>query len=280
MAKVTAIITSYKRDVKIVERAVNSVLNQTFSDIEILVVDDNVPDSEYSAELKKLCENKNITYLTQRANKGACSARNYGIKYGLGDYIGFLDDDDEWLPKKIETQLGVFEKNPNVGLVYCRGNIVNEEKHKVTAIYNQDNIKTNLSFQDLLTKDYVGSTSQPLVKKECFETVGGFWEEQPARQDYEMWLRISQQYQIYGIQDILFNHNMHEGEQISRSFDKSYRGYKNIFDRYKDSYDKYPKAKKGIARTLCGVCMKKKSFECVYYGLMYFGASVKALFEK
>lgn len=280
MAKVTAIITSYKRDVKIVERAVNSILNQTFSDIEILVVDDNVPDSKYSAELKKLCENKDVTYLTQGANRGACSARNYGIKYASGDYIGFLDDDDEWLPKKIEMQLDAFEKNQKVGLVYCRGNIVNEENHKVIKIYNQDNIKTNLSFQELLTKDYIGSTSQPLVKKECFEKVGGFWEEQPARQDYEMWLRISQKYQIYGIQDILFNHNMHEGEQISRNFDKSYKGYKNILDRYKAAYDKYPKAKKGIARTLCGVCLKKKSFECFYYGFMYFGASIKALFEK
>lgn len=279
MAKVTAIITSFKRDIKIVERAVRSILNQTFSDIEVLVVDDNAPDSEYSKELKKLCKNNNITYLTQNANKGACSARNYGIKYASGDYIGFLDDDDEWMPEKISKQLAGFEKNPNAGLVYCRGNIINEETNKIIGIYNENNIKTNLSFQDMLTKDYIGSTSQPLVKKECFEKVGGFWEEQPARQDYEMWLRISQEYPIAGIEDILFIHNMHEGEQISRNFDKSYRGYKNILHRYKDSYKKYARAKKSIVKTLCGVCIKKKSIECFYYGFMYFGLTFKAFFE-
>lgn len=280
MAKVTAIITSYKRDIKIVERAVNSILKQTFSDIETIIVDDNNTDSTYSAELKELCEEKKILYLTQGSNRGACSARNYGIKHATGGYVGFLDDDDEWLPEKIEKQLACFEKNPNVGLVYCRGNTVNEETHEVIGIYNENNIRSNVTFQDLLTKDYVGSTSQPLVKKECFEKVGNFWEEQPARQDYEMWIRISRKYQICGIQDILFNHNMHEGEQISRSFDKSYRGYKNILERYKDSYNEYPKAKKGIVKTLCGVCLKKKSLECFYYGFNYLWLSIKVLLGK
>jgi len=279
MVKVTAIITSYKRDTEIVERAVNSILDQTFSDIEILIVDDNVPDSSYSADLKKLCEEKNIVYLTQNANKGACSARNYGIKHASGDYIGFLDDDDEWLPEKIEKQLAVFSKDPDVGLVYCRGNIVNEETRKVTSIYNENNIKTDLSFQELLGKDYIGSTSQPLVRKECFENVGGFWEEQPARQDYEMWLRISQKYKIFGIKDILFNHNMHEGEQISRSSEKSFRGYKNILERYSDAYDKYPGAKKRICKTLCGVCLRKRSPECFKYGILYLVMSLKTIIK-
>lgn len=280
MAKVTAVITSFKRDIKVVERAVDSVLNQTYPDIELLIVDDNQPDSRYSDELKELCRRKNITYLSQGANKGACSARNYGISHASGQYIGFLDDDDEWLPEKITKQIACFEKNPEAGLVYCRGNIVNEETHSIIGIYNENNIKPDMSFQNMLAKDYVGSTSQPLIKKECFEKVGGFWEKQPARQDYEMWLRIAQSYPIVGIPDILFIHSMHEGEQISKSFEKSYMGYKNILERYKDSYDKYPKSKKGIVKTLCGVCLKKKSAECFYYGLMYFGLSVKALFKK
>lgn len=280
MTKVTAIITSYKRDIKIVERAVNSVLNQTYSNIEVLVVDDNNPGTKYAVELKKLCEYKNIIYLTQGNNKGACSARNYGIKYATGVYIGFLDDDDEWLPEKIEKQIADFEKNPNAGLIYCCGNIFNVEKNKIIGIYNENNIKAEVSFQDMLTKDYVGSTSQPLIKKVCFEEVGGFWEEQPARQDYEMWIRISQKYRICGIQDILFVHNMHDGEQISRNFNKAYVGYKNILERYKSFYCKFPKAKKSMVKTLCGVCLKKKSVKCIYYIFWYFGLSIKTLFLK
>ena len=165
MIKVTAIVTSYKRDISIVERAVNSILGQSFSNIEIIVVDDNDLNTSYSDALKILCEKKKIIYLTQGKNKGACSARNFGISHATGEYIGFLDDDDEWLPEKIEKQLKVFEKYPDIGIVYCRGEIVDENSGTVIGIYNQDNIKTNVTLEDILTKDYVGSTSQPLIKK-------------------------------------------------------------------------------------------------------------------
>lgn len=269
MSKVTAIITSYKRDSKTVQRAIDSILNQTFSDIEIILVDDNAKDSEYSPELKKLCFSKGVMYCTQGENRGACSARNYGIKKASGEYIGFLDDDDEWLPNKIEKQLACFEKNPDIGLVYCKGNIVDEGTNSIIGIYNENNIRTNLNISDLLAKDYIGSTSQPLIKKECFDKVGGFWEEQPARQDYEMWIRISQYYNLYGINDVLFNHNFHFGDQISKNYNKVYYGYRNILKRYDKYYKKYKRSKRNIVKTICGTCIKNKSIKCFYYGMLY-----------
>ena len=280
MAKVTAVITSYKRDINIVERAVDSVLSQTFSDIETIVVDDNEKGSDYSSELKELCDRKNIRYLTQGGNMGACSARNYGINNASGEFIAFLDDDDEWLPEKIEKQLAVWDDDPDVGMVYCQGNIIDEESHRNLGTYNKDNIRRSLSFQDMLTKDYVGSTSQPIIKKECFDSVGGFWEKQPARQDYEMWIRISKKYSICGIDEILFNHNMHPGEQISRNYDKSYCGYINIMKRYKKAYDRFPKAKRNVVRILRNICVRKKSLKCLYYECMYIYLSFIALFSK
>jgi len=280
MARVTAVITSYKRDVKTVERAVDSILSQTFSDIETIIVDDNERNSVYSEGLKELCERKNIVYLTQGDNKGACSARNYGIKNASGEFIGFLDDDDEWLPEKIEKQIAAFNDDPKVGIVYCQGNIVNEDTHKIIGVYNSGNIKNDLLFQDILEKDYIGSTSQPLIRKKCFDTVGEFWEKQPARQDYEMWIRISEKYRIRGIKEVLFNHNMHEGDQISKNHNKSYMGYKNILERYKGSYERFPKAKRNIVRILRNVCIKKKSFKCFWYEGMYLYLSIVLLFSK
>lgn len=235
---VTAIITTYCREIDIIDRAVRSIKNQTYPEIELLIVDDNDPSSQYSIDLVKYCQENSIKYLSQGENKGACSARNYGIENASGKYIAFLDDDDEWLPDKIMMQVQAIEMDETIGLVYCGGYIYNESDGSKTDYFNVATFKDVVTFEDMLYLDYVGSTSQPLIRKECFDAVGGFWTEQPARQDYEMWIRISKQFKIVGIKEKLFNHYIHNGEQISKSSDKSYRGFLNIYNRYKADYNK------------------------------------------
>ncbi len=195
---VSVVITSCNRDCKYVEEAVDSVLNQRYSNIEIILVDDNGIKNDYSKDLRELCITKGIIYKRNKINSGAQYSRNIGILEAKGEYIAFLDDDDLWTPDKIEEQIKYFE-DPKVGMVYCDGysfedgNINNRWDFREASIYNKP-----ISLDLELFNDFIGSTSQALIKKECFARVGMFDNDMPARQDYEMWLRICKHYKVIG----------------------------------------------------------------------------------
>lgn len=238
---VSAIITTYKRKPEVVQRALRSIERQTYRVSEIIVVDDNTIDVEgkkLSATLKNLCKNRAVYIKQPKGNAGANAARNLGIDNAHGDFIAFLDDDDEWLSEKIEKQMALF--NENVGLVFCSG-ILHEELGGVvyeSDCYNFNNFNSNPSYLDMLRSDCIGSTSQPIIKKTVFKKCGKFDEDLPARQDYDMWIRISKYYNIVGIPEKLFIRNMHENDQISRSKEKSYIAYKRLYEKYHDEYCK------------------------------------------
>ncbi len=104
---VSVIIPTYNR-ANLVSRAIKSVLNQTYQDFEIIVVDDCSEDN--TEEIVKSFNDSRIRYIKHKKNKGGSAARNTGIKRARGKYIAFLDDDDEWLPSKLEKQIMLFEK--------------------------------------------------------------------------------------------------------------------------------------------------------------------------
>ncbi len=246
MSSVTAVITTYGREAGIVKRAMDSVFAQSYPVRELLVVDDNKDGSEFSEGIKSLCDSyPNAAYIKQDGNRGSCAARNLGIQHACGEFIAFLDDDDQWLPDKIEKQMQAFENDKSLGLVFCSGIVVDEINGTESDYYNL-HMKKDISFEDELGCDYVGSTSNPLIKKKCFDVVGGFWEGQPARQDYEMWLRISKQFKIHGIEGKHFIYNQHGGVQITKDKRKSYAGFRNIYLRYREDYKKYPRARVNI----------------------------------
>ena len=245
--RVTAIITTYQRDAKTVERALNSVLEQSYPIAEILIVDDNPDDSPRCREIQTLCRHHpSVIYIKQGGNQGACAARNLGIRNSTGEFIGFLDDDDTWLPDKIQLQIQAFEDNEDsLGMVFCSGFQVDEMTGEKTDYYNCKSSRT-VSLEKLLGFDLVGTTSNPLIRRKCFDRVGGFWEEQPARQDYEMWLRIAKEYQIVGIEGRHFVYTLHSDDQITKDLQKSYTGFRNIYVRHKEDYKKYPRARINI----------------------------------
>lgn len=113
--RVSVIIPTYKRRPNYLSRAIESVESQTYQNIEIIVVDDNHPDSEYRREIREFMRqyegSPNIVYIENPRNMGGSLARNNGIDRATGDYITFLDDDDEYLPKKVERQLEFMLQN-------------------------------------------------------------------------------------------------------------------------------------------------------------------------
>lgn len=238
---VSAIITTYGRKFASIERSIRSVRNQTYKNIEIILVDDNSPDSEYRNSIQEgICTYPEVVYVQHEKNKGAQAARNTGVMTSHGEVVAFLDDDDEWLSEKIAKQMELL--NQDVGLVYCRGLRVNEDTGAVSPYDNERNFKSEVSFRDLLYGDYIGTTTQALIPKVVIVDVGYFDLNQPARQDYEMWIRISKSYRCVGVDESLFKHYIHTGEQISKSSKKAISGMVNIYNKYKDDYDKCPLA--------------------------------------
>jgi len=147
-----------------VKKAIESVLSQTYSDFELIIADDSPPDFPGRSAVKKMIEDiadERIRYIQHETNKGACAARNTGIQNAKGEYIAFLDDDDIWLPRKLETQLEGFADG-QTGLVYCNYNVINEATGKVTVINNDYLARRNIMDQ-LLINNTLGIF--PMVRK-------------------------------------------------------------------------------------------------------------------
>ena len=171
MELVTAIITTHNRSPETVLRAVNSVLNQTYENMELIVVDDSTPEYSHRQDVENLVRGASdrILYIKHPTSRGANAARNTGLAYAKGYYVAFLDDDDEWSPNKIEEQLKGFTDR-GIALVYCGTVIIDDEENK-RRLSNSSFKKGNV-YYELLKKNFIGSTSNPLIKRECIDRVG------------------------------------------------------------------------------------------------------------
>lgn len=267
---VSVVITTYKREQKYVKEALDSVLNQTYKNIEIILVDDNGIGSEYGEALEQLClENLNVTYLQNEKNSGAQFSRNQGIMKSKGEYVAFLDDDDIWAETKIEKQMVLFTDD-SVGMVFCDGySFEDGDMNKLGAFREVSIFDRPISHEMELFNDYVGSTSQVLIKKECFSKVGIFDCDMPARQDYEMWLRISRHYLIVGVPEPLLFYRVHSGERISKNLKKCFDSYILLLDKYKNDYKKNKYAKSKLILRLFTTSMEMKSTKNVIKYFMY-----------
>ena len=236
---VSVIITTYGRDFSDILPAIRSVFAQTYKNYEVILVDDNGLGSEMQKKIEKsigISEYKDrIKYVPNIKNSGAQISRNNGILHSSGKFIAFLDDDDDWDSKKLGLQVGSFS-DETVALVYSKGwdiTLGDDGSKIIEKPYNMSgSFITELGFADLSYGDYIGTTTQAMVRKAALAKTGLFDIMQPARQDYEMWIRISQFYRCVGVDEYLFRHYHHSGEQISKSEKKNIIGLSNIYRKY------------------------------------------------
>ncbi len=234
MKLVSAVITTHNREPEIVERALKSIVEQTYANMEIFVVDDSSDDFELRDEVKNTVEkylNKNVTYIRHEKCMGACAARNTGLQASKGEYIAFLDDDDQWKPEKIEKQLTAFT-NDNIALVYCGAETVNLV-NDTTNVQKMKFLSGNI-FAELMEGNFIGSTSFPLIRTDALRDVGGFDVLMESAQDYDVWLRISDKYEVNYVEDILVMYYVHSGVRISKNLSKRVNGQQRIIDKNKE----------------------------------------------
>lgn len=163
---------------KFIVEAIDSVLSQTFPADEIIIIDDGSTDE--SAQIINSHYGDKVKYIYQE-NKGVSQARNHGIKLAQGKYIAFLDQDDMYLPNKLQQEINLFNENPEALII----------SSKWRYIFTNDDLKNSFIYKDQIDKEqcgvYLGSY---LFKKKIFELIGGFDSELDGNEDVDLFMRI------------------------------------------------------------------------------------------
>jgi glycosyltransferase involved in cell wall biosynthesis len=227
VAKVSVIIPTYNR-ADYLKAAIASVLNQTFRDFELVVVDDASADN--TAEIVRGFHDTRIKFIRHEARKGGSAARNTGIANSKYEYIAFLDDDDEWFPDKLRKQMQLLLARPQkVGCVYTGYVTVDRTSGEKTG-QKIPRKRGDLS-KELPGSNCIGGTSAVLLRRECFDKVGLFDESLPSFQDYDLWIRISREFHFDYLKEPLFNYYLHQNK-ISGSPEAINRGIEIMLEKY------------------------------------------------
>lgn len=213
---VTAILPTYNRPERL-KRAANSVVEQTYRPLELIIID----DSSYEFYAPDIVSNLNDDTIHTRIlrhdeNQGVSVARNTGIDEANGKYVAFLDDDDEWLPEKTERQVKELEYSDS-GIAYCwvRRLDSSENQRAVHAPKKSGDIT-----ERLLKENVTGTTSTVVASTELCQSMDGFDESFPRWNDWDFSLRASQRTTFTVVQHVLVHQYTWDGNQLSDDFDK------------------------------------------------------------
>ncbi|KMQ52093.1 glycosyl transferase, family 2 [Chitinispirillum alkaliphilum] len=183
MPRISVIIPVYNRS-GFIGRAIKSVLTQDFSDFELIVVDDGSSDSTADA----ISSFSNLRTLSLSENRGVSCARNRGVEISNGQWIAFLDSDDQWLPSKLREQMEWLSQNPSINILQSR-EIWIRNGRRVNPPRAFEKKQGDLFFESLERCSI--TPSSVLLKRELFDLHKGFDETLPACEDYDLWLRIT-----------------------------------------------------------------------------------------
>ena len=250
---VSIIIPSYNRE-KTIKRSINSLLQQTYKNIEIIIVDDCSSDN--TEEVVKKMDDDRISYYKLKENSGACFARNYGINKSRGEYIAFQDSDDMWENDKLQKQIEVLKKN-NYDMVTCKIHQIDEETERVIGtIPNNINESRLLKFDEIIEKNCI-STPVILAKSECVKDIM-FDDEMPRFQDWDFALRFLKKYSIYFLNEVLFKQYCQK-ESITKNPQRGIDAYNILLKKYESEFHNNKKALANVY--IAYAALKKKNNE-------------------
>lgn len=219
-AKLISVIIPTHNRVDLLGNAIQSVVKQTYKNIEIIVVDD-----ASTCNNQELIKNIDYPVVYHRfdTNQGGNVCRNKGVELSKGEYVAFLDDDDTWYPQKIEKQLKLMLKK-NIDLCYTGKNIitVDEMLRELNRRYSFSSPKYDNFKKSIMYQNFLGTTSTILVDKNKFLYVGGFNIEMPALQDYEFYIRfIYANFSVEGVNESLVDYFIYKKKKsISKNIRK------------------------------------------------------------
>ena len=204
---VSCVINTFNRPDLVLE-ALESVLSQTYKNLEIIIIDD-CSTADYSNLLNSYSES--IVYKKNKTNLGLSASRNVGVSIAKGDYIAFLDDDDVWFEKKIELQIKVLEKNYK--FIACSCSHIESESKKV--IFHQEIFNK----KDILKENLIGPPSKIVVRSSAFKKVK-FDEELKHAEDWDLYLSLLDFSDVFCIKEPLVKYNTGHFERMTNGFSK------------------------------------------------------------
>ncbi len=271
---VSVIIPTYKRSPGILLRAIRSAMNQSFSVAEIVVVNDD-PQSRQLIE-ESLSGIGKVKLLHNDENKGACFSRNRGAYESVGNYIAFMDDDDEWHPEKIEKQ--VARLDDGIVLVYCSG--VGVAGGKETGRLSFIHELSDDPYVSLLRSNCIGGCSFPLIEKKAFLACGGFDSGFLASQDHDMWLRLACLGKIGYVDEPLVRYCF-SPDSITGNTDKRIQGYSRMLKKHKLLFMRYPESAADYLQYVIWLCFanrkKAAAMRFTAYSFFFFPRNMRMI---
>lgn len=233
MISISVIIPAYNAESFIAE-TLNSVLTQSYRDLEVIVIDDGSTDR--TAEIvEKIARRDERVRLVFQQNAGVAAARNAGIKMARGEWFAFLDADDIWYPHKLEKQLQRFQQlDETIGLVYCWSVLI-QETSEFTGGYIAFDFNGDVGHA-LTYLNFIGNASAPLIRRSVIEDVGGFdiaLKEQQAQgcEDWELYLRIAERYKFDVVPEFLVSYRQ-QSAAMSRNDTSMLQSYTLVMEQW------------------------------------------------
>ncbi len=233
---ISVVIPAYNRE-STIRRAVKSVLDQTYSDLEVLVVDDGSTDS--TAEVLKQISDPRLTYLKTDANRGACAARNVGIAAAQGEWVAFQDSDDFWHADKLEKQMAVLQAH-DADIVFCAMRLVRADGTDGPIVPLPSLPQGFYSYEGLL-KESIASTQVIMGRRDCF-LAEPFDAQMPRMQDWDFILRLSQKFSVYYLNEVLADVYL-QADSLTMHPEKGLAAYRRIYEKNRDPIEQSPRIK-------------------------------------
>jgi glycosyltransferase involved in cell wall biosynthesis len=241
MVKVSIVIPAYNA-LEYLPVALDSIYGQTFSDFEVLIIDDGSKDK--TSEWAKKINDPRIRYVFQH-NQGVSAARNTGIRLSQGEYIAFLDADDLWEPTKLEKQVRLLENHPEAGLAFTWTAIADERgvpTGEIIPSAEGDTLQQLLEFNTV-----VCGGSVPMLRRSCFDVIGGFDTSMKHLEDLDLYIRVARKFLFMGIPEPLVRYRQHANSG-STDCDACRQSYERILQRELGANSSEPSRLRGFGR--------------------------------
>ncbi len=241
---VSVIIPTHNR-AEMLKRSAQSVLDQTFRDFELIIVSDGSLD--HTDEVTASFADSRIRYLKHPAARGASAARNTGIQASTGKYLAFLDDDDIWLPQKLEVQVKALENaGDRVGLVY---NWIEYFQDGKLISKRHPTLRGDI-FHEMLDRQAITNSSALLIKREVISVIKGWDEELPRGNDGDFIRRITQHFEVECVPQVLTKLFVGHPDRISVNSDKNLRNAIHAFEKrlktFHGDFERHPAKKANV----------------------------------